>query len=272
MSQLRLRTVDAFANQAFAGNPAAVVVLAKPASDTWMAALARELNLAETAFVSAAELADADFRLRWFTPAVEVDLCGHATLAAAHCLFADGVTSPVRFATRSGVLTVTQTPDGSLAMDFPSWPPIAIDSQAVLAHALGTAVEWTGRGGTNDVLAVVNSEAAVRTLMPDIAAIAAIDARGVIVTAQADADRPYDFVSRFFAPNVGVAEDPVTGSAHTVLAPFWAERLGKTSLIGLQVSTRSGLVGVQLDGDRVQLTGRAVTIIDGFLSDAASAG
>jgi PhzF family phenazine biosynthesis protein len=159
VSQLRLRTVDAFADEPFAGNPAAVVVLAEPASDDWMAALALEMNLAETAFVIREVVADADFRLRWFTPAAEVDLCGHATLAAAHCLFADGVASPVRFATRSGVLTVSQTPDGSLAMDFPSQPPTPIDSPAVLVQALGTAVEWTGRGGTNDVLAVVKSEA-----------------------------------------------------------------------------------------------------------------
>jgi PhzF family phenazine biosynthesis protein len=141
-----------------------------------MAALAREMNLAETAVIIAVVLTDADFRLRWFTPAVEVDLCGHATLAAAHCLFADGVASPVRFATRSGVRTVAQRPDGWLAMGFPSRPPTPIDASPQLAQALGTAVEWTGRGGTNDVLAVVNSEAAVRALTPDLAAIAAIDA------------------------------------------------------------------------------------------------
>src|SRR5437764_4263227 len=142
---VRLRTVDAFTERPFTGNPAAVLVLDEAPPDEWMAAVARETNLSDTGFVFREQLPDADFRLRWFTPAVEVDLCGHATLASAHCLFEDGVSGPIRFATRSGVLTVSRRPDGSLEMDFPAWPPAQIDGRAAAAEALGTPAEWTGR-------------------------------------------------------------------------------------------------------------------------------
>src|SRR6266851_1025333 len=161
----------------------------------------------------------------------------------------------------------------SRAMDFPAWPPAEIDPPAGIADALGTAVEWTGRSGNNYLLALLAEERAVRKLSPDIAGIARIPADVVIVTTAADPEQPFDFVSRVFAPNVGITEDPVTGSAHTVLAPYWAERLGQTSLLGLQASARSGLVGVKLNGDRVIVSGRAVTILDGVLrstDDASS--
>jgi len=174
----------------------------------------------------------------------------------------------------AGALTVSMRPDGSLAMDFPAWPPTEIEVRAAASEALGAPVEWTGRSGNNYLLALVDEERAVRKLSPDIAGIARLPADVVIVTAVADPEQPYDFVSRVFAPNVGINEDPVTGSAHTVLAPYWADRLGQTSLLGLQASARSGLVGVELSGDRVIVSGRAVTILDGVLrstDDASSA-
>jgi PhzF family phenazine biosynthesis protein len=157
-------------------------------------------------------------------------------------------------------------------MDFPAWPPAQIDAPAGIADALGTPVEWTGRSGNDYLLALVADERAVRELSPDMAGIARIPANVVIVTAAGDSEQVHDFVSRVFAPNVGIDEDPVTGSAHTVLAPYWAERLGRTSLVGLQASARSGLVGVELNGDRVIVSGRAVTIMDGVLRPTDDAG
>jgi PhzF family phenazine biosynthesis protein len=269
--QVRLRTVDAFTDRPFTGNPAAVLVLDRAASDEWMASVAREINLSETAFVIREELPDADFRLRWFTPAIEVDLCGHATLAAAHCLFDDGAAEPVRFATRSGVLTVRQGPDGALMMDLPAWPPAPFDARNRAEEALGISVGWTGRTGNGAfLLALVADERSVRALRPDLDAIASLEASALIVTAVADPGQSHDFVSRVFAPSIGIPEDPVTGSSHTVLAPFWADRLGRTSLVGLQASARSGLVGVDLDGDRVTVTGRAITVMDGALTAGAN--
>ncbi len=187
MDEVRLRTVDAFAESAFSGNPAAVVLLDEAPSDEWMAAVARETNVSDTAFVIREALPDADFRLRWFTPAVEVDLCGHATLASAHCLFEDGVGAPVRFATRSGVLTVEQRSDGSLVMDFPAWPAAEIDARSAAAEALGTLVEWTGRTDNGFFLLVlVPEERSVRDLSPDLGGVSQLDASAVIVTAVAD--------------------------------------------------------------------------------------
>jgi PhzF family phenazine biosynthesis protein len=269
---MRLRTVDAFAERPFTGSPAAVLELGETPPDEWMAAVARETGLPDTAFVIREEVPDADFRLRWFTPTVEVDLCGHATLASAHCLFADGVPGPVRFATRSGVLTVDRRADGSLAMDFPVWASSEFEqARAPVGAALGAPVEWTARTENGAfLLALMHDEDAVRRLEPDLAAVAVLDASvGLIPTAPADPGAEYDFVSRVFAPQAGIPEDPVTGSAHTVLAPYWAERLGRTTLTGRQVSRRSGLVGVELNGDRVTITGRAVTVFDGTLSSAA---
>ena len=272
MAGTRLRTVDAFTDRPYTGNPAAVLVLEEQRPDEWMAAVARETNLSDTGFVIREEIPDADYRLRWFTPTVEVDLCGHATLASAHCLFEDGVRAPIRFATRSGVLTVDRRPDGSLAMDFPVWPSAEVDARRAVSDALRAPVEWTGLTANGAfLLALMADEDAVRGLDPDLGAVSRLDSSvGLIPTASADPGRPYDFVSRVFAPQAGIPEDPVTGSAHTVLAPYWAERLGRTSLLGLQASSRSGLVGVELNGDRVTITGRAVTVFDGAFSTAAA--
>lgn len=268
---MRLRTVDAFAERPFTGSPAAVLVLDEAPSDEWMAAVARETNLPDTGFVIREDVPDADFRLRWFTPTVEIDLCGHATLASAHCLFEDGLDDPLRFATRSGVLTVDRRPDGSLAMDFPVWAADKVEARDAVADALGAPVEWTGRTANGAfLLALLGDEASVRALRPNLDAVSALDSSvGLIPTAPADSGQGYDFVSRVFAPQAGIPEDPVTGSAHTVLAPYWADRLGRTSLVGLQVSRRSGFVGVELNGDRVTITGRAVTVFDGTLSRLA---
>jgi PhzF family phenazine biosynthesis protein len=271
VANVRLRTVDAFTDTPFTGNPAAVLLLDETPPDEWLAAVARETNVPDTGFVIREPLSDADFRLRWFTPTIEIDLCGHATLASAHCLFEDGVRGPIRFATRSGVLTVSQRADGSLAMDFPAWPPKQIDVPSAVSEALGAPVAWTGRTD-NDVflLALVTDEDSVRDLTPDLTAVSRLDGSALIVTAVADPGHGYDFVSRIFAPDLGIPEDPVTGSAHTVLAPFWADRLGRTSLVGFQASSRSGQVGVELNGDRVTITGRAITILDGALRSAAN--
>ena len=223
---MRIHVVDAFTDRPFAGNPAAVCVLAEPADPGWMQRVAMEMNLSETAFPRPLDDPEADFELRWFTPKVEVALCGHATLASAHVLYETGAVPsdrPIRFRTlRSGVLTVHRD-GGLLAMDFPACPPGRIDAPAGLAEALGVTPSWTGRNEQNDVLAVLDDAETVRSLAPDISALGRIDARGVCVTA---ADTAYDFVSRFFAPVSGVPEDPVTGSAHCMLTPFWAERLG----------------------------------------------
>jgi PhzF family phenazine biosynthesis protein len=263
----RLRTVDAFTERPFTGNPAAVLTLEEMPSDEWMASVAREMNLSDTAFVIRTEEPDADFRLRWFTPTVEVDLCGHATLASAHCLFEDGAGGPIRFATRSGVLTVDRRADGSLAMDFPVWACTEVDARSAVSDALGAPVDWTGMTANGAfLLALMSDESSVRALSPDLAAVSTLESSvGLIPTALADPGREYDFVSRVFAPKAGLPEDPVTGSAHTVLAPYWAGRLGRASLVGFQVSPRSGLVGVELNGDRVTITGRAVTVFDGTL-------
>jgi len=271
---VRLRTVDAFAERPFSGSPAAVLVLDGAPPDDWMAALARETSLPDTGFVIREGLPNADFRLRWFTPTTEVDLCGHATLAAAHCLFEDGTPGPIRFATRSGILTVERRPDGLLAMDLPAWPCTEVDARKAVADALGAPVEWTGRTANGAfLLALMGDEDSVRALSPNLEAVSVLDSSvGLIPTAPAAEGLPYDFVSRVFAPQAGIPEDPVTGSAHTVLAPYWAERLGRTSLTGFQVSSRSGFVGVELHGDRVTLTGRAVTVFDGVLSETAEPG
>jgi PhzF family phenazine biosynthesis protein len=263
---MRIHVVDAFTDHPFAGNPAAVCVLAEPAEPGWMQQVAMEMNLSETAFPRPLEGdPDADYELRWFTPKVEVALCGHATLASAHVLYETGAVPaerPIRFRTlRSGVLTVRRD-GGLLAMDFPACPPEKAEAPDGLAEALGVVPSWTGRNVQTDLLAVVDDAATVRSLDPDLNALATIDARGICVTA---ADDDYDFVSRFFGPAVGVPEDPVTGSAHCMLAPFWAERLGRTELRAHQASPRGGDVRVAVRGDRVILTGTAVTVIEGIL-------
>jgi PhzF family phenazine biosynthesis protein len=273
VAEVRLRTVDAFTDRPFTGNPGAVVMLDEIPSDDWMAAVARETNLSDTGFVIRQKQPDADFLLRWFTRGgVEVDLCGHVTLASGHCLFEDGIPSPVKFSTRSGVLTVTRREDGSLGMDFPAWPAAQIEAPAGLEEMLGATVQWTGRSGNNFLLVRVADENAIRTLEPDLPGVARLPADVLVVTAPADPRQDYDFVSRVFAPTVGIDEDPVTGSAQTVLAPYWADRVGRSSLQGLQASSRSGRVGVELQGDRVVVIGRAVTVLDGILKATANAG
>ncbi|MDX1419230.1 MAG: PhzF family phenazine biosynthesis protein [Rubricoccaceae bacterium] len=267
---LPLFQVDAFADAPFTGNPAAVCLLDEPADAGWMQRVAAEMNLSETAFLHPGE---EGYALRWFTPATEVALCGHATLASAHVLYETGRLergATARFHTASGLLTVTSGEEGHLTMDFPATPPEpAADPPEGLARAIGVEPVWTGRSRF-DLFVEVGDEAAVRELDPEPAAVASLGARGIVVTARSEGAsgvprEPYDFVSRFFAPGSGVTEDPVTGSAHCALAPYWAGRLGRDRLTGYQASARGGLVYVHLRGDRVALTGRAITVLRGEL-------
>ena len=253
--KLRQYQVDAFATRAFEGNPAAVCPLERWLDDGLLQAIAGENNLSETAFFVPA---DEGFELRWFTPVAEVDLCGHATLATAHVLF-EHLGHPgeaVSFATRSGVLTVRRK-DGLLEMDFPARPPTPCAAPEGLVRALGRQPTAVLRA--DDHLAVFDDEAAVRSLAPDFALLATLDLRGVIVTAPGCTD---DFVSRFFAPRLGIPEDPVTGSAHCALAPYWAARLGKRVLSARQVSKRGGHIACALKDGRVMLAGSAVTFME----------
>jgi PhzF family phenazine biosynthesis protein len=255
--------VDAFANQPFTGNPAAVCILNQPRDERWMQLVAREMNLSETAFLSPESDA---FRLRWFTPTVEVELCGHATLASAHALWESGrlrETEEARFQTRSGLLTARRQGD-RIVLDFPAVNAQACEAPAGLVQAIGAPVRYTAKNAF-DYLFELESEAAVRALHPDFERLAAVHARGVIVTSRSD-DPAFDFVSRFFAPACGIPEDPVTGSAHCCLGPHWSARLGKMDLVGNQVSSRGGIVQVQVRGNRVHLGGHAVTIMRGELS------
>ena len=253
--------VDAFSARPFTGNPAVVCLLAAARPARWLQAVAAEMNVSETAFV---QPRTGGFGLRWFTPSVEVDLCGHATLAAAHVLWSEGVAppaSPLRFHTRSGVLAATHR-GTRIELDFPARIARACAAPAGLVKALGAAPRFVGRNA-DDYLVELASERAVRALRPDLAAIARLPARGVVVTARASGR--VHFVSRFFGPAVGVPEDPVTGSAHCALAPFWGERLGRTKLRGYQASARGGTVEVELAGERVLLRGQAVTTVRGEL-------
>jgi PhzF family phenazine biosynthesis protein len=254
--------VDAFTNRVFAGNPAAVCVLPAPREERWMQDVAREMNLSETAFLHPQ---DDGYALRWFTPAVEVALCGHATLASAHVLWQDGHVAPgrpARFHTKSGLLTAERHAEW-IELDFPATPAARAPSPSGLAAALGASPRWVGRARF-DYLVEVESEEAVRGLAPDFAALERIEARGVVVTSRASTPG-YDFVSRFFAPRVGVREDPVTGSSHCALMPFWSERLHKTALTAYQASPRGGVIRLRLEGDRVVLGGQAVTVLRGEL-------
>jgi PhzF family phenazine biosynthesis protein len=259
--------VDAFTDRRFAGNPAAVCLLDREAETGWMQAVAAEMNLSETAFVRPIpNEADSDFELRWFTPAVEVDLCGHATLATAHVLWSERAAPadrPIRFRTRSGVLTAARR-GGLIELNFPAMPPTESPAPDGLAEALGVIPSYVGRNGCNDVLAVLDGEQAVRDCRPDFGVLRRIPARGVILTAPSD-DPAFQFVSRFFAPALGIDEDPVCGSAHCGLGPFWAERLGRNEVTGHQVSARGGIVRVRIEGDRAYLGGNAVTVLKGEL-------
>ena len=264
---LTLFHVDAFTNRPFTGNPAAVCVLAEPGDPAWMQEVAREMNLAETAFVH--KQADG-YSLRWFTPLVEVDLCGHATLASAHVLWEQGHLSAgaqARFHTKSGLLTAERRGEW-IELDFPAKPAEPVEGISGLEEALGVPPLYIGMSEF-DCLVEVESERVVRELQPDIAQLATIPARGIIVTSQARTPG-YDFVSRFFAPRVGIPEDPVTGSAHCVLAPFWNSRLPGEELIGYQASARGGMVRVRMDGARVRLGGQAVTVLHGELVEHAA--
>ncbi len=255
--------VDSFSSEPFSGNPAGVCLLDQPRPDEWLQQVAREMNLSETAFLLRR---DEGWLLRWFTPAVEVRLCGHATLASAHILWYGDLADPaqaIRFFTRySGELTARRR-DELIELDFPARPPRRVAPPAGLIEALGiTAVEvFRDR---EDYLVLVQDAATVRAVAPDFQRLRGVEARGVIVTAASD-DPEYDFVSRFFAPAVGIDEDPVTGSAHCCLCPFWAERLGKQRLVGYQASARGGVVKVETTGERVKLAGPAVTIFEGQL-------
>ncbi|MCX2970131.1 MULTISPECIES: PhzF family phenazine biosynthesis protein [Streptomyces] len=269
---MQIRIVDAFTDRPFAGNPAAVALFDGPPfpDDDRLQRLAAELNLSETAYAHPLPAgAEADWALRWFTPAAEVRLCGHATLATAHVLRETGTTSgTVRFATLSGVLTATPEADGALTLDFPTAPltPGTLPPEA--ARALGAEPVGVHETGPNvqDLLVEVADEATVRALDPDLRGLARLDGRGVIVTAAAEQPgRGYDYVSRCFFPAVGIDEDPVTGSAHTALAPLWSRRLGRERLTGLQASARTGVVRTTLRGERTLLSGHAVTVLDGRL-------
>ncbi|CAL9320263.1 PhzF family phenazine biosynthesis protein [Streptomyces sp. SudanB182_2057] len=268
---MRIRIVDAFADRPFTGNPAGVLLLDDVfPDDDWLQNVAMEVNHAETAFAHPLpEGGDADWALRWFTPVTEVAMCGHATLATAHVLHTTGAhEGPVRFATRSGVLIATPGADGSLTLDFPTAPLTRADLPAGVAEALGAqplAAFDTGPD-VGDLLVELADEKTVLGLSPDHKALGAYSARGLIATARAeDPARGYDYVSRCFFPNVGIDEDPVTGSAHTALAPYWSPRLGSDDLTGLQASRRTGVVRTGLRGARTLLTGRAVTVIEGDL-------
>jgi PhzF family phenazine biosynthesis protein len=252
--------VHSFADRPFAGNPAAVCFPASEPKEDWMQQVAAEMRLSETAFLTPVK---DGYRLRWFTPAVEVDLCGHATLASAHVLWETGRLRPgtqSRFHTRSGLLTVDQTEQG-MTMDFPARQAEPCREWDDLPEVLGAKARFIGKNGM-DALVELENEQAVRSLQPDFTVLEKYPVRGLIVTARSD-DQKYDFVSRFFAPRAGVPEDPVTGSAHCCLGPYWAERLGKQDLVGYQASARGGVVQVGVRGDRIELGGRAVIVLSG---------
>jgi PhzF family phenazine biosynthesis protein len=261
----RIYQVDAFTRTLFSGNPAAVCLLSEPRDEAWMQKVAQEMNLSETAFL----VAQVDgFSLRWFTPAVEVELCGHATLASAHILWEVGALplgQTARFHTLSGLLTAERRGQ-EIELNFPATPVMPLDAPAGLVDALGVRPRYVGMSKF-DYLIEVDSEADVRSLKPDFAKLGGLGVRGVMVTSVA-ASKEYDFVSRFFAPGVGIDEDPVTGSAHCCLGPYWSERLKKEEMLAYQASARGGEVRVRVAGSRVHLGGRAVTVLRGEMADS----
>jgi PhzF family phenazine biosynthesis protein len=263
MTGVPIWQVDAFTDRPFAGNPAAVCLLEEERAAAWMQSVAAEMNLSETAFVR--RLADG-FELRWFTPAMEVDLCGHATLAAAHALWMAGAIrapEPIRFHTLSGVLTALR--DGEwIRLDFPATPAEACSPPGDLLETLGVEPTFVGKTNSGTFLLVVALAGSVRSLRPDFRALKQLAVRSVMVTAASD-DPRFDFISRYFAPSAGIDEDPVTGSAHCCLGPFWGKGLGKTEMVAFQASARGGVVHVQMRGDRVILGGRAVLVWKGEL-------
>jgi len=254
--------VDAFTEKPFQGNPAAVCILLEPGEEAWMQNVAREMNLSETAFL---HRQGDGFNLRWFTPAVEVELCGHATLASAHILWEAGllaVEDMARFHTRSGLLTAERRGE-EIELNFPATPPTEASVPVGLVEALGVVPRYVGKS-RYDYVVEVESEKVVRGLKPDFARLKEMPVRGIMVTSVASSGK-YDFVSRFFAPGAGVDEDPVTGSAHCCLGPFWSERLGKDEMVAYQASARGGVIQVRVAGKRVYLRGRAVTVLHGEL-------
>ena len=260
---MRLFQVDAFTTEAFRGNPAAVCILDAARDGDWMAAVAREMNLSETAFLE--RRADG-WGLRWFTPAIEVELCGHATLASAHVLWETDIAAPdetIRFDTLSGVLAARRAGD-RIVLDFPAEPATTVPWVVPLLEALAVAEPVGFARNRFDYLVEVADAAQVRALRPDMTLLATVPTRGVIVTARSDTDE-FDFVSRWFGPRSGVDEDPVTGSAHCCLGPWWAERLGRDDLRAIQLSARSGVLGVRVLDGRVELAGNAVTVLRGEL-------
>ena len=261
-----LLQVDAFTDKPFSGNPAAVCLLEGEKDTTWMQAVAAEMNLSETAFV---RRLDDGFELRWFTPKIEVDLCGHATLASAHAMWSEGVVAPdqpIHFHTKSGLLAASRSGE-FIELDFPALSVEECEAPLGLLDALSVNPTFVGKSKF-DKFVLVESEQVVRSLSPDFAHLRRISMRGVIVTSSSD-DTRYDFVSRYFAPGAGIDEDPVTGSAHCCLAPFWGERLGKSELTGFQASFRGGIVRVRVAGDRVILGGQAVTVLKGEIGSSA---
>lgn len=254
--------VDAFTDKPFSGNPAAVCFLDEECDTDWMQAVAAEMNLSETAFV---RRLDNGFELRWFTPKVEVDLCGHATLASAHAMWNEGIVpfdQPIGFHTRSGLLAASRIGD-FIELDFPTMPVEACELPAGLVDALAVEPTFVGKSKF-DYFLVFDSADSVRSLQPDYRRMAEIPTRGVIATSRSD-DAQFNFISRFFAPAVGVDEDHVTGSAHCCLAPFWGDRLGKTEMTGFQASSRGGIVRVRVTDDCVVLGGQAATVFKGTL-------
>ncbi len=254
--------VDAFTDSPFSGNPAAVCVLPQEGDEGWMQRVANEMNLSETAFLFQQE---DGYNLRWFTPVIEVDLCGHATLASAHILWETGLLAPdqeARFYTRSGLLTAVRQ-DNWIQLDFPSEPEDEIDAPEKLSDALGISPDYVGKNRF-DYLIEIESEASIRNLTPNFTVLRTIDSRGFIVTSVADSPE-FDFVSRFFAPSFGINEDPVTGSAHCCLGPFWQKKLGKNEFTAYQASARGGIIKVHVAGERVLLAGQAFTVMRGTL-------
>ena len=259
---VKIFQVDAFTDKPFAGNPAAVCILPEPRDEAWMQNVAKEMNLSETAFLHSR---DDGFDLRWFTPAVEVDLCGHATLASAHVLWETAMLKPeeqARFHTRSGLLRAERRGE-EIEMNFPATPEKPASALRGLIEALGIVPKYVGKS-RYDYLIELDSEEAVRNTTPDFARLKALPVRGIIVTSRATIPG-YDFVSRFFAPSAGIDEDPVTGSAHCCLGPFWSRRLGKDEMVAYQASARGGAIRVRLGKERVYLGGRAVTVLRGEL-------
>ena len=262
MSNLKIFQVDAFTDRPFCGNPAGVCILQSPTNSDWMQKVAAEMNLSETAFLSEV---DDGFNLRWFTPNVEVDLCGHATLASAHILWQEKYLcehKEAKFFTKSGILTARKSNDW-IELNFPVEPDTEIIPPEDLLKALGVKALYVGKNRF-DYIVEVESEKVVRDLEPDIILLGKMTDRGVIVTSISETSE-FDFISRFFAPGVGIDEDPVTGSAHCCLGPYWMKRLGKSEFLAFQASARGGIVKVKVEGNRTILGGQAVTVFNGNL-------